>query len=221
MELIDRIVAEVMSQLRNEPAAATDANVANENTSAFVLAGRVITGDMLAEQAGGRSRIHVQPNALLTPSAKDWLKKHKVELTRAAGTRTTTQRTALPNPPKSCGAKLLIVVHDGNKVAEAVIDELLRNSSTDQTTATSAETAAAFAVESIKDVAGKRVIVFTEKTHWVACLGNRNEAVRAATVNSVAEVEGVLSVMNGNVFAINVHGRSFFELRNLVRAISK
>jgi ribose 5-phosphate isomerase RpiB len=219
MDLVERIVAEVMSQLENEPAVSSGAN-ANDSK---VIAGRVITADSLAEQAKGQTKIQVQSEALLTPSANDWIRQNKVELVRGDVAQPTADQapvTSTASVKSTSNNQTLIVVHDGSSVVDAVIEDLDRTSTIDRTETTSAETAASLVIDKITGGAN-RVVVITEKTHWVACLANRNEQIRAATVNTVVEVNGVRSVMDGNVFAINANGRSFFELRNLVRAVMK
>jgi hypothetical protein len=221
MDLVERIVAEVMSQLRNEPVL-SDGAIQQDSNGATVISGRVITADVLAEQAKGKTNIQIQTKALLTPSANDWIRQNKIELTRgdavSARTNQTTVAKLEPSDKPSSNRQTLIIVENGSQVVDAVIDDLSRGSSISKEEATDAENAASLATDKIA-TGISRVIVITEKTHWVACLANRNDQVRAATVNNVAEVKGVLSVMDGNVFAINGTGRSFFELRNLVRAV--
>lgn len=232
MDLVERIVAEVMSQLRNEPAV-SDAPPANDSTnSTKTIAGRVITADTLAEQANGQTRIQIQPKALLTPSANDWIRQNKVELvrgdsnstapTQTVQTQTKSTATSVPSPtvssPTASSSQILVIVQDGSSVVDAVIDDLNRTTTIARSNVTSAEAAAALVIDEIARDSTKRIVVITEKTHWVACLANRNEQTRAATVGTVMEVNGVRSVMDGNVFAMNANGRSFFELRNLIKA---
>ena len=86
--LIEQVVAEVMGKLmaRN---AAPQAVVPQP----VRLCETVITADLLAESVGGRAFVEVGPKALVTPSARDWLRQNNVELLRrkTAANQTTTQ----------------------------------------------------------------------------------------------------------------------------------
>jgi hypothetical protein len=126
MDLVERIVAEVMSQLENEPAVSSGAN-ANDSK---VIAGRVITADSLAEQAKGQTKIQVQSEALLTPSANDWIRQNKVELVRGDVAQPTADQapvTSTASVKSTSNNQTLIVVHDGSSVVDAVNDRSYGN----------------------------------------------------------------------------------------------
>ena len=61
------------------------------------------------------------------------------------------------------------------------------------------------------------VVIFTEQADLVACQSNRNERVRAAVMQNSKQWEQVMRTLGANVVCISPIGRTFIELRNLLR----
>ena len=61
------------------------------------------------------------------------------------------------------------------------------------------------------------VVIFTEQADLVACQANRSERVRAAVMQNSKQWEQVLRSLGANVVCISPIGRSFMELRNLLK----
>jgi hypothetical protein len=77
--------------------------------------------------------------------------------------------------------------------------------------------AAAMATSLIGTAECDGVIVFTEFAEFIACKANRNERVRAAVMHDARQWEHVMRTLGANVVCISPVGRSFVELRNLLR----
>ncbi len=209
--LIERIVAEVLGKLRPAEANARS-SVESKTESRFRLSENVITADLLAENSAGRSVVEVCSRAVVTPSARDWLKQNKVELSRGSAAKASS------NNGKS---DWLLVVQTAGETVEAVLDDAGRSGAigSQRETASDAASAAKVAVAAVER--GSKCVVFSAEPEIVACLVNRNEKVRAAVVADAATVDRVKAGLDGNAFVVDPTGRSFFELRNLLRRISK
>ncbi len=200
-----------MGKLR--PAQATaPASAAAAVEPRFRLSQDIITADLLAENAAGQNAVEVSSRAIVTPSAKDWLRHNKVELTR--GTRTQASSA-------SKSSDWLVVVHSAGETVEKVLEDASRSGSigSDRESVANATSAAKAAGEAVAG-GGRGVVVISGEPEVVACLANRSESVRAAVVADAAAVARVKAGLNGNVFVVDPAGRSYFELRNLLRRIA-
>ena len=64
------------------------------------------------------------------------------------------------------------------------------------------------------------VVIFTEQAELIACRANRNERVRAAVMQNPKQWEQVTRTLSANVVCISPIGKTFIELRNLLRECS-
>jgi hypothetical protein len=61
------------------------------------------------------------------------------------------------------------------------------------------------------------IVIFTEQAELIACKANRNDRVRAAVVQNAKQWDQVVKTVSANVVCISPIGRTFMELRNLLR----
>ena len=61
------------------------------------------------------------------------------------------------------------------------------------------------------------VVLFTEQAELIACQANRHQRVRAAVMQNSKQWEHVVRTLGANIVCISPVGRSFIELRNLLR----
>ena len=209
--LIERIVAEVMGKLRPAQANARP-GVESKTETRFRLSENIITADLLAENSVGKSVVEVSSRAIVTPSARDWLKQNRIELTRGTDAKTSTNQQK---------PDWLLVVQTAGEAVEAVLEDADRAGAigSHRETASDAASAAKAAVAAVDR--GDKCVVLSADPESVACLANRNERVRAAVVADAAMVDRVKSGLDGNAFVIDPADRNFFELRKLLRRIAK
>lgn len=229
--LIDRIVQGVLTQLGGDvvradakpqvttttvPPAAPTANVGVE------ISERIVTADVLAERVNGQKLVTVGPKALVTPAAWDLIRDRGLTLQRGdtkpkatdtgAATAVTTKTTEVTGRP------LLFVVRNTDAVERLWSDlqgawrrELLG----------CPDDAAKLAISAIARGETNTAVILAAQTHRAACLANRNEAVKAVAVRDAADVPVVRKQLRANVWCVDPSGRSWFELRNLMKAINK
>ena len=191
----------------SEPESKTAAESKPQNGSAVSFSDRVITGDLLSDNVNGHGVIQIAPKAILTPSARDWLRNRKVEVVRG---ETKTQTAS--------SARWLAVVHSGSEAVSSALDDADRAVSLKTESVETAAEAARRAVLDLRSGEAHGVVAFSNEAEAVACLANREACARAAAVRTVADVRRVQNSMGCNLFAVDASGLGFFELRNLLKS---
>lgn len=220
--LLDSIVAGVLDRLRGGSApAAGGGRAAGEaakargadapgSPEAIVLGDRVLTEAILEEKLKGAKSVRFAPKAVLTPTARDYLRRNGIEW--AYATETAAEK-------KSAGGGLVAaLVVRSTPVLSRVITDALPGARTELLSCP--DDAAKLAIAEIARGGVGRAVIFAEQTHRVACLANRHEAVKAVAVREVAEVAAVRRELRANVWCLDPGGRGYFDLRNVVTAIN-
>jgi len=171
-----------------------------------IIREKVITAELLAARVQGVRRVQVQPRAVLTPSARDYLRQHALECLReagAAGARLSWQIVVSQSPPHL------------NTALETLRKEGF--AFTRQLAGTPVEVVREITTAVCRaEVAG--AVVVTGQPDMVACLANRQPRLRAGVAGDVASVTRLQNDLGANVLALNPAGRSFSDLRNILRA---
>lgn len=209
-DLINQIVANVLQQLQSRAETVRPVEpVESPVKHGTVFSEQVITAELLEGRLNGAARIQIGPKSILTPSAHDLLRSRKVEWSRDGVTA----------PSASAGGfRWLAVVASAGPVVQSVIGELKRSGGgwKHELVGLPRE-AAELSAGAISKAEADGVIVFTDQPEQVACLANRNRKVRAAAVQDVLAVDRVREQLGANLLCVSPQGRTFTELRNIVR----
>lgn len=219
--LVDSIVAGVLDRLRgrfappasvktNGPAGASKQKPARTSSEPVVFSERVITEALLEEKLGGASSVRFSPKAVLTPTARDYLRVNEIEW--AYSTKAAPDRHA-------SGGTLAALVVRSTPAVERVIADLLPGARTELLGCP--DDAAKLAIAEIVRGGFARAVIFAEQAHRAACLANRHEAVKAVAVRDAADVAAIRKQLRANVWCLDPTSRGYFELRNVVKAIAK
>lgn len=228
---IERMVREVLSQtqpsepiransaatpsipdkLLTVPSVGTPAHEKPAATNAVMIRDRIVTADLLQEQAKPGSKIVIAKKAILTPAAQDYLRNSRITFERADATTADGTQT-------SVRWKILVsgVTEHTVRAVEAVCQQR-RNVQRELAGSASESVAAAMSAISRAEVAG--VIVVTTSPEVVACKANRQAAVRATVVTDLASWSRVQPQLKPNVVCISPQARSFMELQNLLNKV--
>jgi hypothetical protein len=203
--LIEQIVTQVLAQL--QPTVAVRAEAApTPATTEIALEHAVITAEVLSGKVQSGQTLRIGTKSVLTPTAHDWLRERRIRWQRAG--RSLASATTM--------RRLLLI----GTVTPAVrsVRESLSNWK-QELLGTPMELAEA-AVRGIASGEAEMVVAISDAADVVACRANRNNRVRAAVPTSLEHVQLLVEHLGPNVLVINPRGRSFVELRNLVRAIA-
>ncbi|WP_437192372.1 hypothetical protein [Planctomicrobium sp. SH527] len=231
-ETIDRIVANVLSQLSGSrpvqvaPSAAKLSTPASATPSVparvvvapsgekVALSEAVITADKLEAIAIGAT-VQVGPKAIITPASQDVIRTRKLlierqsQLQSKSNSTTETQKAA-----SSVGSSLLIVVNNVKP-----LDQLWTEVSAQWTREFVAcpDDAARLAAAEVSRGGASTVVILTEQTHRAACLANRNERVKAVAIRDAGDIRLIRKQLRVNTWCLDGTGKSYFELKNLFR----
>ena len=176
-----------------------------------VIGEHIVTADVLREQAKPGSKIVIAKQAILTPAAQDYVRNFRIVLERSE---------AAPTGSSDEVAHWKIVLSSVAEHTARAIDVVCQQRRTVQRElgGTAAESAAV-AVNAITRAEVAGVIVVTAVPQVVACLANRDSAIRAAVVSDIASWQLIQPQMRPNLVCIGPQGRSFMELQNLMNRI--
>jgi len=207
--LIERIVANVLQQL--QPVAAPRAEVAP--STEVLLDGPVITAELLADRVEAGQTLRIGPRAILTPTARDWLQQRKIRWKRSH--RST-------NGKEHAATRRQLLINTITPAIRTLRESLPRELPgwKHELLGTAAEVAD-IATRAINAAEAEIVVAISDAADVVACRANRNSRVRAAVVASPEHMRLLVEHLGPNVLVINPRGRSFVELRNLLRAMSE
>ena len=222
---VDQIVANVLKQLsaggtavpgrevrdeRQEPATASGSPLSSLVTH---LTDRIITGDLLAEKANGAKQIIIPAKAILTPTAHDFIKTHRVQVTRGGGAAAVSRSGEV-----SLTTWKLITVTSTPAVAR-LSGEL--GAGWSREILGCPDDAASLAISSICRGDAGGIVILSKQHFRAACRANRNDKVRAVSISSPAEVKTAREQLRLNVIAIDPTNLSYFELKNILGAFMK
>lgn len=173
------------------------------------LLGPIITADVLDASVRPGQTIRIGRNSILTPSARDWLNSKRTPWSRQdRGTSATS----------TAKARWQIILQTVTPTVRSLQDGLRRMSDGWKIELVGQPLEAArLATALVSTAECDGVVVFTEQADLIACQANRNERVRAAVMQNNKQWEQVMQTLSANVVCISPIGRTFIELRNLLR----
>ncbi len=213
--LIEQIVANVLAELQPTPAVRTPVAPASPplpsrktETSVVELDLPVITADLLAERVRPAQSVRIGRRSILTPSARDWLGTRKVPWSRlnAGAVAGTTQ-----------AVRWQLVLTTVTPVVSTLRQSL--SGWKTELLGTPRE-AADYGIRAICTGEADGVLAVCGAAETVACLANRNPKLRAAVLSTAVELSSLVKQLGPNFLAVNPQGKSFMELRNLLRSVA-
>ena len=222
---VDRIVAGVLNQLAGvgdatAVASRRDDVVADGNgDSGAVLGVDVVTADVLVGALDGDMRVIVDETAIVTPAAWDAARERGVEVLRRpfAGHLKCPAKPGSA-PSKSGVSRPLMAVVRNTEALDRLWDELRSNWRRELLDCP--DDAAALATSAICRGETDTVVILAEQLHRAACLANRNARIKAVAVRDVGDVRQVRRQLRANAWCLDPTNLSWFELRNLFRAVA-
>lgn len=217
--LIDRIVSNVLAQLQPSGAsrAMTSESIPVESTvareskpAAIELHDPVITAKLLQDRATTASVLRFGPKSLLTPSAHDWLRARKLAWSRDAG--------ASINSTTSSASKRRVLISTVTPTVRSVQSTLSRElPGWGCDLVGKATEAVETATRLLATAEAELVVAFSDRAELIACYANRSTKIRAAVVSSIETLTVMAKSLGANLLAIDPTGRSYIELRNILR----
>jgi hypothetical protein len=166
---------------------------------------RLLSADDLRSHLNGQREVQLLPRTIVTPLAADELRARGVRITTAVARAETTP---------AHGGWLCI-----NEVRDPLVTSALQALSRDGILLTEAVVAPVARLAS-QVSAGAGIVVVSGDPALLCCLANKHAGVRAAAVHSAAQAARARTSLGANLFVVEMPGRTFFELRQILRTIA-
>lgn len=229
-KLVEKIVDEVMTRIRpSQPVRSVlpptrplpfspQPSASSQPSATFAIVDRVVTAELLAARLNGQkwAKVAICPKAVITPSAFDYLRTHKI-----VWHRNTAE--AAPNPNKPITRWKALIVTATPSVLQAVehTENQTFGKQWSHELLGSADEAIAASTSAIHRGEVSGVTVFADHAELIACRGNRSDRINAAVVSDVQLIPALKQYMQLNLMVVRPSGRSFFELRNLLKEFGR
>ncbi len=180
-------------------------------TADLTLTDQVVTVDSLAAAVtAGTRRLIVSPRAVVTPSARDWLRARAIELTRVAAPASNSTKTSLigklylhatraHSATRSWGQR---IVESGWELESLVPCDLVQ---------------AAAELAAVLSSTNRLGVLLTNETTAAVCLANRHAHVRAAVAASVDDVRVALRQIQVNLLIADPARAGDFVQRRMIQ----
>lgn len=232
-KLVEKIVGEVMTRIRPARTApmveglglrvegktiAVQPSTLAPQASTFAVTDRVVTAELLASRLNGQkwAKVAICPKAVITPSAFDYLRTHKI-----VWHRNTAEAAPNPNKPITRWKALIVTATPGVLQAIEHTESQSFGKQWSHELLGSAEEAITSATSAINRGEVSGISVFADHAELIACRANRSERVNAAVVSDVQLIPALKQYMQLNLMVMRPSGRSFFELRNLLKEFGR
>jgi ribose 5-phosphate isomerase RpiB len=168
---------------------------------------RLLSADDLRRHLTSQRELVLLPKTVVTPLASDELK--------AKGVRVSWQVLGAVADEAAKPGTWIYAEEKPEAMVASVIAALEREGIKMQMITGSAQTLAEAVVRGTH--AGG--ILFAADAALACCIANKIAGIRAAAVLNVLQVARAKKTLGANLFAVDVPGRTFFELRQMLRAI--
>jgi len=184
------------------------------STSVLCWPKRLLSADDLRRHLTSQRELLLLPRTVITPLAADELRSRGIaihwQVSGAEEARSPDKGTwcyVQEKPDAIVASAVQALTRDGIKLAVLCI-------------AGAPVPWARVAAEAILRAEHAGGILFCGDAAVAACIANKMSGLRAAAVGSVAQAARVKKNLGANVFAIEVPGPTFFELRQILKTIA-
>jgi hypothetical protein len=174
-----------------------------DTTTTLCWPKRLLSADDLRRHLTSQRELVLLPKTIVTPLAADEL--------RAKGVRIRWEHAAQAS---EATAKWLVVQETPSTLIASAIQALEREGITLTPMDGSARTLAE--IVATKGVGG---VVFTSDAATAVCIANKVAGVRAVFVANVAHVARAKKSLGANLYALELAGPSFFEVKQMLKTI--
>ena len=187
-------------------------------SATFAIIDRVVTAELLASRLNGQkwAKVAICPKAVITPSAFDYLRTHKI-----VWHRNTAEAAPNPNQPMTRWKALIVTATPGVLQAVEHTESQTFGKQWSHELLSNADEAISASTSALCRGDASGIAVFADHAELIACRTNRNEKVNSAVVSDVQLIPALKQYMKLNLMVVRPSGRSFFELRNLLKEFGR
>jgi hypothetical protein len=207
---IEQIVRQVLADLRSgQPSARPTASTAKPSVNAvpgqLTLTSKIVSASLLEGRLDGISQLVVPRGAVITPAARDELKRRNVTIASAVSLANTSSaaslHVAVAGTRYDARPLLSALAAEGIHAAQERASDLI-----EATTQLAPAARTGFA------------LLVTDEAAAALCLANRHAGVRAVLATNATAVDAAVASVGPNLLVIAPTGRSVFEMKQTIRA---
>jgi hypothetical protein len=176
-------------------------------------AGRVLTADDLRRSLNGHREIMLPARSVITPLAEEQLRTNGILVRRQ-------EVEARPQPKVRWG----YAQDRPHPAIPTVVQALGREGLVFKALAGSGDTSPCRWARALAESVGRGDcaggVVFCRDPGLVCCVGNKVSGLRAVAVATVAQAARATLTLGANLLAVEMPGRTFFELRQILRILA-
>jgi len=208
---IDEIVRQVLAALGAEHAspAPRPAQSAPATNGRVELASKVVTVGELEQQIGNAKQLVLRRGAVVTPSARDWLRDKNIGLEY----RNTSAQAAAEH-------RLVVGLADSRYEPAALVRAIEGDGvSVEQLARTGLVSVVGEMCDQVSS-GGLLGLLLSGRASAAVCLANRRKGVRAITATDARQVGRAVDEVGANLLVVDPAGRSLFELLKMARQLA-
>ncbi len=220
-EVLNRVSASSATTIAERPVQpihSSGLSTLDSRPSTFAITDRVVTAELLASRLNGQkwAKVAICPKAVITPSAFDYLRIHKI-----VWHRNTAEAASDPNRPITRWKALIVTATPAVMQAVEYLESQTCGKQWSHELLGNVDEAVSAATSAINRGEVSGLAVFGDHAELIACRANRSERVNAAVVSDVQLIPALKQYMNLNLMVVRSSERSFFELRNLLKEFGR
>jgi len=174
--------------------------------------GRVLSAEDVRSRLNGQPEVVLRSNTIVTPSASDELRRRGVRITRQ------------DRESESSPAVRWAYAQDREYPIVASVAQALKREGLgfEKVQLEGHDLACRWARALAEFVQRRRsggALAFCQDAGMVCCVANKVAGVRAMVAGGIRQDANVLTMLGANLVCIEIAGRTFFELKQLVRAV--
>jgi ribose 5-phosphate isomerase RpiB len=177
---------------------------------------RVVTAEELRRGLNGHRELLMQPKAIVTPLAEEYLRSLGVRLIRSGE---ESQKSAAVSARWAFAQERPFAAVEA--VVQAMRRELISFEDWGNCGRLSVARWAGQVAEQVVRQPDSGVVVFCEAPALVCCVANKVADIRAAGASTAAQALQATKDLGANLLAVEMPGRTFFEVRQILRTVSQ
>jgi hypothetical protein len=183
--------------------------------AALQWTGRVLAADDVRSRLNGHREVVLSPRTIVTPLAVDDLRSRGIRVIRS------DEPNAESRQPKAAWG---YAQERPNPLVQSAVEAVRRDGIDLRELRASGESCSRWAKALAECVARGECqggVLFCQDPGLVCCVGNKLAGLRAVAVVNIAQTERAALTLGANLVAVEMPGRTFFELRQILRIVCR
>jgi hypothetical protein len=193
---------------------ASNGQLTNGSHGVLHWPGRLLSADDVSRRINGERELVLEPRAIVTPLAAEQLRQRGIRVLRGE---------SKTSAPKVEATRWGYAQERPDGMVRSAVQALRREGVELHELTGACESASCHwarrLAECLASGACRGGVVFCHDPGLICCVANKIAGVRAASVTTIAQTARVSLTLGANLVAVEMPGRTFFELRQIFRIL--